>query len=140
MSKISVLIVDDNEVDRYLLKRQLKETKLDVAVFEKENGKEALDFFNVYDENRENHPGLFPPLVVFLDINMPLVNGFEFLSKYGPLRSKHNIEAGFIMMFSSSESPLDRKKALEFDYVKGYLTKGKFSSEELKELISSLSV
>lgn len=139
MNKVSLLIVDDNEVDRYILKRQLKETGLDVRIFEAESGKEALEFFEGYEENQAKYADDFPPLVIFLDINMPLVSGFEFLDKFGPMRNSLNIETAFIMMFSSSESEQDRDKAFSYGYVKDYLTKGQFSSDQLREKICGLS-
>ena len=38
------------------------------------------------EENRAKHPQDYPPLVIFLDINMPLLNGFEFLEQFKPIR------------------------------------------------------
>ena len=139
MNKVSLLIVDDNEVDRYILKRQLKETGLETSIFEVENGDEALKFFTEYETNRAKYADDFPPLVVFLDINMPLVGGFEFLEKFSPMREALGIETAFIMMFSSSEREEDREKAFTYDYVTDYLTKGQFSSEQLREKISRLA-
>ncbi|MBC85871.1 MAG: hypothetical protein CL677_01735 [Bdellovibrionaceae bacterium] len=139
MSIISVLIVDDNENDRYLLSRQLEETGLEIKSFEKTDGKSALEFFEDYDVNRKKYPEHYPPHIVFLDINMPLVNGYEFLQKFAELRTKVDIKACVVMMFTSSEREEDRKKALSFDFVSDYLIKGDFSSEQLREKIVSTS-
>lgn len=132
MKKISVLIVDDNEADRYLLRRQLDETNLDVVVYEEVDGEKALNFFLDYDDKVQNDPDEFPPLIVFLDINMPMIDGFEFLEKFKPVRDQYNIETSFIMMFTTSEKEEDKKKSFEFEFVKGFLTKGQFSSEQLQ--------
>lgn len=138
MKNIPILIIDDSESDRYILKRQLTETGLTFNVFEEENGKEALEFFSNYEEKRAKNPDKFPPLAIFLDINMPLVSGFEFLEKFGPIRDQHNIQTSFIMMFSSSESEADKEKAFSYSYVKSYLTKGRYSTGQLTQLFDEL--
>ena len=135
MKKVSILIVDDSQDDRYLLKRQLKGTGLDIKVFEHKHGEDALNFFIAYDQNKRDYPDDFPPMIVFLDINMPIVDGFEFLEKFGPIRKQHNIQSSFIMMFTSSGRKEDKEKAFSYDYVKSYLTKGDFTDEQLKEEI-----
>ena len=44
MSKFSVLIVDDDEIERHLLKRDFKKVDLEISVFEKSDGQEAVEF------------------------------------------------------------------------------------------------
>ena len=139
MKKISVLIVDDDKVDRYLLKRELSETGLNISVYEQPDGREALDFFNNYEENRKKLPEEFPPLVVFLDVNMPKVDGFSFLKQYAEIRNKFALKSCVVIMFSSSERSSDRDKAMSYDFVRGYLTKGKFSVEELTAKIQGIA-
>ena len=77
MKRVNVLIVDDNELDRYILRRQL--TKIGVeSIIEKDDGSTALEFLQDYDKNAMLYPDEFPPVVIFLDINMPKLNGFDF--------------------------------------------------------------
>jgi len=140
MNKFAVLIVDDSQDDRYLLKRRLKEINKNVTVFEKENGQEAIDYFVAYNENQTKYPDEFPPLAVFLDINMPLVDGFGFLEKFRELRKEHDLDTSFIVMFSSSERVEEKEKAFSYEYVKGYLTKGSYSTETLKAEIEKLQI
>jgi len=133
---LSVMIIDDNETDRYILKRLLKRSKIDHKVFEAENGKVALDFLTDYQGNIKKYPETYPPMMVFLDINMPMMNGFEFLEKYNDLRDK-NSAIGLIKfaIFSSSEEDNDLKNTLEYDFVKDYVNKGEFDVNNLKDLI-----
>ena len=65
MTKIKppILIVDDNEVDRYILKRLIKEAKLELTIFEKKDGQEALEFLENYEANRKEYPDGFPPIL-----------------------------------------------------------------------------
>ena len=133
-----ILIIDDDEVDRYILKRQLKEAELNFKVSEKFNGKDALDYFKTHFKNQSPLSKEFPPVVIFLDINMPLIDGFEFLKKYGDLRNQFDGQKSYIIVFSSSDREEDKVKALSFDGVKGFLVKGTYSTEDLKTQITDL--
>lgn len=140
MKKIAVLIVDDNEDDRYLLKRELSKTNLNIEVFEESDGEDALTFFEKNNTMREKYPGIYPPLVIFLDINMPIVDGFSFLEAFTVLREKLNLYSSVVMMFSSSARPSDVEKALSYDFVSDYLTKGAFDIDALASKIKTLAV
>jgi len=137
MKQISALIIDDSEIDRYILKRHLKEIGV-VDVFESDDGSSGLDFLENYEENCKIHGKKFPPVVIFLDINMPILNGFEFLEKFAELRKRLALKSCVIMMYSSSERAEDKEKANRFDFVKDYLTKGEMSVDELKAKIGGL--
>ena len=73
MNKHSILIIDDEETDRYLLKRLLKKIKITCKVFEATDGKEALDFFLNEEKNLIKYSDSYPPTIIFLDINMPIL-------------------------------------------------------------------
>ncbi|MEL0659667.1 response regulator [Psychromonas arctica] len=135
-----ILIVDDDEVDRYVLKRLVKASGLDLTIFEKIDGKEALDFFEDYEENKRLHPDSYPPILIFLDINMPRVNGIEFLEKFSHLRKLIEIDSCVIIMFSSSEREEDKKKIMAYDFVKDYVVKGTLTAEELKTKILAVTL
>lgn len=137
MKNISALIVDDNEVDRYILTRHLNDVGV-VDIFEANDGSSALAFLDDFDRNREIHNGKFPPIVIFLDINMPILNGFDFLDKFEALRKVHALKACVIMMYSSSERQEDKDRIAKFDFVEGFLIKGELTPEVLKDKVSSL--
>jgi CheY-like chemotaxis protein len=137
MKPISALIVDDSEIDRYILKRHLKEVGI-VDVFESDDGSSALEFLGNYEENCQIHDKKFPPVIIFLDINMPIIGGFEFLDKFAELRNKLALEPCVIMMYSSSERPEDKEKSAKYDFVTGYVTKGEMDIKELKNKIEAL--
>ncbi|GEB71246.1 MULTISPECIES: response regulator [Pseudoalteromonas] len=137
MTKIKppVLIIDDDEVDRYILKRLIKEAQLELRIFEKTDGQEALDFLEDYDANKKKYPDEFPPIIIFLDINMPRVNGIQFLNAFAQLRVKIDISTCVIMMFSTSEREEDKANIMGHEFVKDYLVKGAFTSQQLKEKV-----
>ena len=119
--KIPVVVVDDQEVDRYLVKRCLSKVDDFNELIEVSSGTRFLEqFFS-------NGSGSFPDnesLLVLMDINMPGLDGFQtieevqrrMLEGFGP-------SSVVVMMFTSSDNQRDRDKANELDMVKGYLSK-----------------
>ena len=107
MKKVnSIFIVDDDPITVFGIKKMLKPVVLcdDVQIFQ--NGKEAYDALK---EKKENG-GPFPD-VIFLDINMPIMDGWDFLEELIKLDIQGKI---IINMITSSIDPLDYKKWNEF--------------------------
>lgn len=139
MKRVSILIVDDNDIDCYLLKRELEELDYEIVTIVKHDGKDAIAFFEQYEEQKKLLKGDFPPLLVFLDINMPLMNGLDFLQAYDKLRHENSeLKSTIIMMFTSSKNPKDIQSSLGYSFVSGYLVKGEYTSVELKGIIEKL--
>ena len=138
MNVPSVLIVDDDDDDRYLLRRQLRDALPGAKVFEATDGEDALRFL-CDASNREQHPDHFPPKVIFLDINMPRVDGFGFLAAFEKMRQDDSVGSSIIMMFTSSERDSEVERATAFEFVRDYLVKGKVSSDQLRDKIEEHS-
>ncbi len=96
--KEKILIVDDDVEDREFLIETINELYPQAYNVTADNGKEALDYI-------ENHPP--PPALIFLDLNMPFVNGFEFLKAYKK-NPKHSNSQVIIYTTSSTS----REKAV----------------------------
>ena len=134
----SVLIIDDDEADRYLLKRLIIGCKMTEEIYEAENGQEALEFFaNKNLRGQVEDIKKFPPVVVFLDINMPIVGGFDFLEQFSVLKeAEKKLESVVLVMVTSSQSKEDKSRALSFDCVKGFIAKMPKTNEEFKAEIN----
>ena len=120
----ATLIVDDNGADREWSRVVLGQTKRFKNILEATTGSEALDLFLNYEASRARHPDAFPPLLIVLDINMPAMDGFEFLERFASQREelrRRGAEPCVIMMISSSNDPRDRKRAK--DLVEDFITK-----------------
>ncbi|TDF41757.1 response regulator [Alteromonadaceae bacterium M269] len=135
MKELSVLIVDDSEIDRYILTRQLRESGVK-NIFEQDDGSSAIKQLEEFEANSDLYEGKFPPVIIFLDINMPNLGGFGFLKKFAEVRKELGLESCVIMMYSSSERQEDKENAYQFDFVKDYIVKGELTSEDLKRKLT----
>lgn len=131
----SILIVDDSTEDRYLLKRYLKKSGLDTTVVEVSNGEQGLDFLTGEEEYSNSYPDIQPPLLVFLDINMPIMNGWEFLEELRQKQDQVQIRPTIVVMYSTSDRLEDKERIAEYDFVKTYIVKGSYTPVELKSII-----
>ena len=125
----TIVILDDSEADRYLVHRTIERARLDVRVVQYSTALEAVEDFT--DETRfvaqlGESP---PPVLVLLDINMPRMNGFEFLERLQKEGASKR-EQVVVMMLTSSNNPAERERAKSFDLVVDFLEKP-ISAEQL---------
>lgn len=73
----NVMIIDDNNIDLYITNRLIIKTNFGKKVLEYDDGAEALKYLQ---ENQDNIPEL--PKIIFIDIYMPGMSGFEFMESY----------------------------------------------------------
>ena len=139
MDSLGVLIVDDSPEERYILSRILARRIFeDCTIFEASDGGQALELFHSYRRDGQGACSAFPPHFIFLDINMPGKDGFDFLREYNNLMDTLDLAASKIFMFSSSDRQEDQDRAFAYDFVKGYVVKGEFTIESLRQLMLPL--
>lgn len=131
----SIMIVDDNDGDRLLAQLAIEDSGITDKIFFAEDGRAALDFLLDYDKNKNQEGEAFPPTAILLDINMPRMNGFEFLEEYDLLKKDPRYQCAVIMMLTSSENRQDIERSEKFSSVKSWVPKP-ISEEMLIELLS----
>jgi CheY-like chemotaxis protein len=137
MQRPSVLIIDDSEIERYILSHQLK--KIGVSeIIQKSDGKSGLEFLKDSSQNPQQFGTHFPPAIIILDVNMPIMGGFEFLQKFAELKTQFDLDICQIVMYSGADDPVDKTRALQYDFVKDFLIKGESTIEELKTKIGTI--
>ena len=120
------MIIDDSDVERYLLKRYLQKTNLVETIIEINNGTDGLAQLDQLQSSE------FPE-IIFLDLNMPLMSGFEFLEELkNKQKIKISLDATSIYVVSSSENDKDILKATQNEFVNGFYVKGKFNFGDIK--------
>ena len=109
-----VMLIDDNEADLLYTSIVLQRSGTAREVLSFESAREALASLGA--------PGALRVDLILLDINMPGMNGFEFLVEYEQLLEAQRSLA-VVVMLTSSPDPSDRDRALAFASVKGYVIK-----------------
>lgn len=112
-----VCLVDDDDIYQFLMKKELKSTNLVGSIQNFADGSAAIEY--IY-ENR-NEPDNLPDLI-FLDINMPVMNGWQFLDEYNDLSKTLSKQIG-ILIISSSFDEKDLKKVEHYASVSNYMVK-----------------
>jgi CheY-like chemotaxis protein len=108
------MLIDDNADDNFFHEREIKKADLENIVITKNSGMAALEYLK---SKKEPHSDL-----IFLDINMPGMNGWEFLQEYNKLDKELQSRA-IIIMLTTSENPDDQAKAKTWSFVSDYITK-----------------
>lgn len=107
------LLIDDNYIDNFVTRRILESSNFAEEIIVEQSAPDAIDSLR---------DGVIRPDVIFLDLRMPMMNGFEFLQEYDKLtfESKNAIK---IFMLSSSLDPTDVKRSSQNKYVSQFIHK-----------------
>lgn len=125
------MVIDDNDLDQFVTKKLIKAAQFADHVISEWSAQDALKFL----KENESHPEKLPD-VIFLDIRMPEMDGFEFLDEYHKFKDDMKVKVRIVMLSSSSD-PKDRIRANESPLVQKFLSKP-LSMTELKDLGSVL--
>ena len=122
-----VLIIDDNEVDNYITQRVLKKATFATNIDVCKTGQKALDFIKSRMHNLDQIPDM-----IFLDLNMPIVDGFIFLFAWNdfPVEVRQKCQ---IIVLSSMLDVSVINKVTNNPYVKDFIPKP-LSQSALKRL------
>ncbi len=123
-----VYIIDDDEIYQFTLKKTLEINKLTEKLLVFSDGEKGIDFIKANLENKEILPD-----IIFLDINMPVMGGFQFMEEY--LKIKPRIDKKIIIyMISSSIDVADKNRANNIADISDFLIKP-IKTSELKGLL-----
>jgi CheY-like chemotaxis protein len=111
------MLIDDSADDNFIHERVIKKSGLVRTTITKYSALEALDFLKRKDVHPDEHPDL-----IFLDINMPGMNGWDFLVEYGELDKELQSKA-IICMLTTSQNLYDRERLMDFNLISEFMTK-----------------
>ncbi|MBT0607001.1 response regulator [Aequorivita echinoideorum] len=113
----NVLLIDDSESDNFYHERKIRKMGITDNIHISYSGQEALDYL------RSELEGVHPqPTLIFLDINMPGMNGWEFLEEYEKLEVAQKGEI-ILTMLSNSIDERDKERANVYSSVRGFYSK-----------------
>tara|TARA_R110002051_G_scaffold4731_9_gene26266 strand:+ start:2170 stop:2574 length:405 start_codon:yes stop_codon:yes gene_type:complete len=128
----SVCIIDDDPIFVYGTKVLLNYNRSfcsNILVYE--NGKEALDDLRFMMKSKIEFPE-----VIFLDLNMPIMNGWDFLDEFIKLDTQEKVR---VYVVSSSINEMDKQRALKYNIVVDFISKP-FTAAKLEQLIMQAGV
>ncbi|MGJ8595971.1 response regulator [Sulfitobacter sp.] len=128
-NEMNILLVEDNDLEVAILERSMKKMDLSNSLMRARDGLEALDFLKENLVTQE----LPYPFVILLDINMPRMNGHEFLAE---LRATEDLKASQVYVFTTSDSKKDVNQAYR-NNANGYIVKPD-STSELTDILKAL--
>lgn len=124
----NILLVDDDEACNFFHTHLIERLECSDLVTQAADGKEAIDYLSTPID------GVFPqPDILFLDINMPRMNGWEFLEAYHLLPEEQKAKI-ILVMLTTSFNPEDKERALDNPYVKDFANKY-LSKESLTDIL-----
>ena len=127
MKNKRILLVEDDIDDQLIFTDAIAELDVDLECVVANNGFEAFNQLNTMKA---------APSIIFLDLNMPVMNGFEFLENMNNLNHLKDIP---VVIFSTSSSPVDQKRSTELG-AKMFFTKTpdfRFLKKKLQELLET---
>lgn len=130
-----VLCIDDDKITLVLCEMVIQKAKFANEVKTAANGKEGLTWFSNFFNDRKNGIKTDPPTLIFLDLNMPVMNGWDFLEEY-LMKYADRLPETKVVILSSTVNPEDFSRANRYDIVIDFINKP-LTVEGLLELMEN---
>jgi CheY-like chemotaxis protein len=130
---LNVMIIDDDPISNFLSSMAIKKSMLDLPIMEFQEGETALDYLH---DNSSQHAKI--PSIILLDLNMPGMDGWQFLDSYQKLRTQFTHEPKLVIL-TTSEYVEDYEKSKRYGFVNYYLVKP-ITVDKMNTLYTQLNI
>lgn len=113
----SILLIDDDIDCNFFHQRLIHKMDCTENIYIAKNGKDAIELLT-----KEENGKFLNPDIIFLDINMPIMNGWEFIEEYQKLKDEQKAKVVLVML-TTSLNENDIEKAKHYKDIKGYKNK-----------------
>lgn len=128
-----VLLIDDDEATNFLNKMSIENSGIAEHIQVVWNGQEALEYLTNTGKFRDENAAYPQPDLIFLDINMPVMDGWEFMNEYHKLKENQKGNK-VIVMLTTSINPDDKLKASLIPEITDFKNKPLFP-DNLEEIV-----
>jgi CheY-like chemotaxis protein len=126
-----ILLVDDDSTSNFLTQMILEDLQVTDTIVVKKNGQEALDYIKETCISK----GESCPELIFLDINMPIMDGFELLDEMQRLKEiKGDDSHATVVLLTTSNNPKDIEKAKTYNIT--YYIEKPLTEDSIRQLIT----
>jgi len=120
-SYYAVMLIDDNEIDNLINQKMIEAASIAEHIYIHTGARSAIEFLRNLEKLDKETKNVMPE-VIFLDIDMPLMDGFQFLDEFEKLTEETKKKCKVVML-TSSINPQDVNKSKRYSYVKKYINK-----------------
>ena len=121
MTKKAIWVIDDDAIYQIIVNKIIQRSEMFSTITSFKNGKEAIDVLQEIVHNTADESASLPDIIL-LDINMPIMDGWEFMEKMGLIKSKFSKDIT-VYIVSSSIATEDKNKSKTYSDILGYLSK-----------------
>ena len=126
------MCIDDDQITLVLCDMVIKKAGFAKEVLTAKNGKEGLAWFSEYFSKNNKSERQEPPKLIFLDLNMPVMNGWDFLEDY-LMKYSDRLPETKVVIISSTVNPEDFSRANRYEIVIDFINKP-LTTEGLEDL------
>jgi CheY-like chemotaxis protein len=117
-----ILCIDDDPITLMLCKKVIVKSSFSNEIITSQNGEEALSYFNTIKYTNNKNKQIPQPQLIFLDLNMPVMGGWEFLDYFNS-EEFSEFNSIKVVVLSSTIDPEDLEKSKQYPMVIDFLSK-----------------
>ncbi len=117
----TAMLIDDNEIDNFINEKMIEGCNFAEQIYVHTSSRSALEFLNNFAKAGDVLANIIPE-IIFLDINMPIMDGFQFVDEFRKMPSRVRKQCRIVMLTTSID-PSDKERCDEDDLIEKFISK-----------------